>query len=92
MIDLASSNKLIWVTEIGKPSGAENFNEADQAKHLTDNIPPLIQKVDKAFWYELIDDQNTDPPKENYFGLIHIECTRKPAYAEFKGMIEALPQ
>jgi hypothetical protein len=93
MINLAGSSKPIWVTEIGKPSApAPDFTEADQAAYVVGNISPLLQKVDKVFWYELIDNHNLDPPKENYFGLLDIGYSRKPAFTEFKGIIEELPK
>jgi hypothetical protein len=69
----------------------ESFTDADQANYLADNIPALTQKVDNVFWYELIDNQNLNPPKENYFGLIDLGYHRKPAYVELKRLIETVP-
>jgi hypothetical protein len=92
MIDSVSSDKPVWVTEIGNPSNAESYTEVNQANYLADNIPPLSSRVDKVFWYELIDCQGIDPPKENYFGLTDTSYNRKPAYVELKGIIESLPK
>jgi hypothetical protein len=85
------TDKPIWVTEIGKPSASVDNTKSIQANYVVNNIPSLTHEVDKVFWYELRDCQKTQNPNEKYFGLIDTAYSRKPAYVEFKGVIEKLP-
>jgi hypothetical protein len=79
----------VWITEIGRPSSAENYSPEEQANYLAENFRGLTSKsnVEKVFWYELKDNVGLTPPKENFFGLITIENTKKPSYEVFKSML-----
>lgn len=72
------NSKPIWLTETGKPS--TNNNETEQAQYLQGVYETLISKVSKIFIYEIYDGQGAEPPKENYFGLLTINETKKEAY------------
>jgi hypothetical protein len=75
------TNKPLWVTEYGRPSnGAPEYTEADQAKWLQENFAPLHAHADKIFWYEMYDETTQNSQKENSFGLITLNGTRKPAF------------
>ncbi len=74
------TDKPIWVTETGKPSEKENYNEAFQAKYLElvcSTFKPLVNKI---FIYELKDNPNLSNSKEGHFGLLTIDGTPKEAY------------
>jgi hypothetical protein len=96
--DLASTNlekvnsiraygQPVWITEIGRPSSTENYSPEEQATYLVDNFNVLAQKAETVFWYELKDNIGLTPPKENFFGLITVENTKKPSYDAFKSML-----
>jgi hypothetical protein len=96
--DLASTNlekvnsvkaygQQVWITEIGRPSSTGNYSPEEQATYLTDNFKLLAPNVEKIFWYELKDNTGLTPAKENFFGLITIENTKKPSYDVFKSML-----
>jgi len=71
----------IWVTEYGMPSApAPNYTKQEQVTYLQDNFAPLQSKSQKIFWYELYDESNQGSIKENSFGLIMLNETRKPAF------------
>jgi hypothetical protein len=75
------SNKPIWVTEYGKPSAPSNEStEQGQADWLQSNFEPLQTHAAKTFWYELYDESVQGSTKENSFGLIKLNETRKPAF------------
>jgi endo-1,4-beta-mannosidase len=73
----ALTDKPVWLTETGKPS---INNETEQAQYVGAIYEDIAPKVSKTFIYELYDGQGTYPPKENYFGLLTINGTRKEAY------------
>ncbi len=96
--DLASTNlemlnsvkangQPVWITEIGRPSSTENYSPKEQATYLADNLDHLAPNVEKVFWYELKDNVGLTPPKENFFGLITTEYTKKPSYDTFKNLL-----
>ena len=72
------TNKLIWLTETGKPS--ERIDETAQVEYLSSiysNFKPL---VDKIFIYELKDNYGLFPETENHFGLLAINGVKKESY------------
>lgn len=74
------TSKPIWLTETGKPSAFEGNTEQGQAEYLSYvyiTVKPLVSKI---FFYELKDGQGAQPEKENYFGLLTIDGTKKEAY------------
>lgn len=74
------TDKQIWLTETGKPSEKENYNEAFQAKYLELVCSTFKPLVDKIFIYELKDNPNLSGSKEGYFGLLTVDGTPKEAY------------
>ena len=77
------TNKSIWVTETGCPSYIETEDKCDealQADYLSAFYNDIYPLVDKVFLYELIDASGLDPKKENYFGLLTVNGTKKEAY------------
>ncbi len=74
------TSKPIWLTETGKPSASLNFTEIGQAEYLSYvyiTIKPLVSKI---FFYELRDGRWAPDEKENYFGLLTFEGSKKEAY------------
>ena len=72
--------KPIWVTETGKPSDKENYNETFQAEYLQSVCSTFNPLVNKIFIYELKDNPNLSDNKEAYFGLLTIDGKQKQAY------------
>ena len=74
------TSKPIWLTETGKPSAPLNFTETGQAEYLSYVYTTTKPLVNKIFIYELEDGYGASPEKENYFGLLTLEGTKKEAY------------
>ena len=74
------TDKPIWLTETGKPSEKENYNETFQAKYLELVCSTFKPLVDKIFIYELKDNPNLSISKEGHFGLLTVDGTPKEAY------------
>ena len=72
--------KPIWLTETGQPSETDGYTEATQAEYLRSVYSTLEPHVDKIFIYELRDGRWATLDKENYFGLLTLEKTKKEAY------------
>jgi hypothetical protein len=68
-------------------SSTENYSPEEQATNLTDNLKVLAPNAKKVFWYELKDNVGSMPPKENFFGLITTEYSKKLSYDAFKGLL-----
>ncbi len=75
------TKKPIWVTEYGYPSnGGSDYNEANQEAWLQKNFAPLKAHADKVFWYELYDETTHGSAKENSFGLLMTNESRKLSF------------
>ena len=72
------TSKQIWLTETGKPT--ENNDETVQAEYLRSIYSTFKPLVSKIFIYELKDGYGASPEKENHFGLLTLEGTKKEAY------------
>ena len=72
------TDRPIWLTETGKPS--MNNSETVQAEYLSSVCSTFKPLVSKIFIYELKDGYGSSPEKENYFGLLTLEGTKKEAY------------
>jgi hypothetical protein len=72
------TSKPVWLTETGKPT--ENNDEKVQAAYLHSVYYTFKPLVSKIFIYELKDGYGASPEKENHFGLLTIEGTKKEAY------------
>ena len=73
----ALTGKPVWLTETGEPS---INNETEQAQYIGTIYTDIAPEVSKIFIYELNDGQGAEPLKENYFGLLTINGTKKEAY------------
>lgn len=82
------SKKPIWVTEYGAPSApideSNTYTEQGQAAWVQVNFAPLQAHALKIFWYELYDETIQPTVKENSFGLITLDETRKTAFYTFQ--------
>ena len=76
------SDKPIWVTETGCPSFTVEgeYDEELQLNYLSSLYERIFPLVDKLFLYELFDNSGIYPLKENYFGLLTVNGTKKEAY------------
>jgi hypothetical protein len=72
------TDKPIWLTETGKPT--ENSDQAAQATYLYSACSSYKSIVAKIFIYELNDNYGLTPEKENHFGLIQLNGTKKESY------------
>ena len=72
------TNKPIWLTETGKPS--VNNDRAAQATYLRSIYSNFESLVSEIFIYELKDNSGLPPEKENHFGLLTLNGTKKEAY------------
>jgi hypothetical protein len=72
------TNKPIWLTETRKPS--ENNGETAQATYLSSIYSTFKPLVSKIFIYELNDGYGLFPEKENHFGLLTANGTKKESY------------
>ena len=77
----------VWVTEIGQPSAPDVFSEEKQSMYLRSNFLMLqTTTVNPVFWYQLKDESDLTPDKENHFGLYTVENKPKlssETYNEF---------
>jgi len=86
-------NKPIWLTEFGWPTDDKNgLNEDLQAKYLTRTylLSYQFSDVKKLFWYDLRNDGNDKEDRENNFGLINKDYTKKESYYAYKNLISVL--
>ena len=77
------TSKPIWVTETGKPSINSETEQAEYLKTIYKTIPSEVSKI---FIYELNDGSKTEPPQENYFGLLTVNGSKKEAYDVIKNI------
>lgn len=81
--------KPIWITEIGWPSSFMDMNESKQANYLIRGmVLSLAAGVQKIFWYDFLNDDNTSSQMEQSFGLLRQPdaagyYTPKPAYVAY---------
>ena len=86
-------NKPIWLTEFGWPTdNKEGVNEDIQAKYLTRIylLSYQFSNVKKLFWYDLRNDGDDKGNRENNFGLINKDYTKKKSYYAYKNLINIL--
>lgn len=90
MTAFGDSNKQIWATEYGMPSGgASDLNETLQALSFKE---ALQQTSDKpwlgAMFFHTYRDSPGDPNQANNdFGVIRTDGSRKPVYQELQGLL-----
>ena len=92
MIANGDSNKAVWGTETGTPSGGRgDVNETLQAQSYRDSVQQMSSKPWLAtLFFHTYQDLSSNPGSvESYFGLIRYDGTRKPAYYELKDVLQA---
>jgi len=87
------NNKNIWFTEFGWPTDAtEGVSEDIQAKFLarTYLMSFAFPNVKKLFWYDFRDDGYNKSYREDNFGLVKRDYTKKSSYLAYKNLINIL--
>lgn len=89
----------IWLTETGSNSSTNQYGntEENQARFVPRIAAlELSEGVERVYFYDLIDDGNTDSEHEDRFGSLHAfgskygNYTPKPAYVSYGAMTRAL--
>jgi hypothetical protein len=86
-------NKSIWLTEFGWPTNNTGIASEDlQAKYLSRIYLMSYQfpNVKKLFWYDFRNDGDDKNDRENNFGLINRDYTRKKSFYAYKNLISIL--
>lgn len=92
MIDNGDSNKQVWGTEFGVPTGGRgDVNETLQAQSYRDAIEQINDKPWMAtlFIYTYRDLSNDPSTVESFFGMIRFDGAKKPAYYELRDILQA---
>jgi hypothetical protein len=77
--------KDIWITEIGQPSAPSPYSNQDQSSYLSSNFQMLNEIPTPVFWYQLKDETEGSPEKENHFGLFDAQNNPKDSSIAFSG-------
>lgn len=86
-------DKPIWLTEFGWPiSDEDKLDENIQARYLSRIYLMSYQfnKVEKLFWYDLRNDGDDREDRENNFGLLNRDYSKKESYYAYKNLIDIL--
>ena len=79
-----SRNIPVLVTEMGWPTshGGHGVSEAQASHYLVRFLAQVMARpwVQGVWWYDLIDDGDSDTDAEQRFGLLHAQLAPKPAY------------
>jgi polysaccharide biosynthesis protein PslG len=95
MVANGDTNKKIWVTEFGAPTNGPDPNwyvsQAAQAQMVTDamNLYKTYSWAGPFFWYTLEDSGTATSTSENFFGLLGVNGSTKPAYTTLQNIIAA---
>jgi hypothetical protein len=82
-------SKPIWITELGWTTSLLHVSEQTQANYLVrGTVLSLAAGVQKIFWYDLLNDGNSNSAVQQNFGLLNRPdanglYTPKPAYAAY---------
>lgn len=94
LVNLGHGALPFWVTEVGWPTGGNNWNtggqtEQQQSDYLAQFIAACRARTDVAviFPYQLQDWGPRDTDSEHYFGIVRQDGTKKIAYATVKALI-----
>lgn len=107
MIEKGKTNKQIWITEFGAPTGGPgksyNANQFEKFTYGSDFMKENAQRdlavqatgfyrqykdwMGPFFWYSLKDSNTSKDTPENFFGLLHFDGSKKPAYDILKNAI-----
>lgn len=81
----------LWITECGWQTQG-NMSERTQAVYLVKfHVLALAEGlVEKIYWYNLTDSEESDISEGRYFGLVHKDQTPKPSYVSYYTMVEHL--
>lgn len=89
--------KPIWLSEFGWPTHTSVVTEDIQAKYvLRSHAVALASGLEKAIWYDLMDDGLDPADKEHHFGLVHNvadprgRLTPKPGFPVYAAMTREL--
>lgn len=91
------SNKKIWMTEFGLPTGGPGalgqdfFGETRQALYVTDayNKIRTYQWAGPLFWFAHNDIGNSSSPTDFHHGLVHSDFSPKPSYSAYCSSVQA---
>jgi hypothetical protein len=86
--------KKIWATEWGAPTGTSSTSvtEAKQAKLVTNGLRWLNRSrwAGPAFLYSYRDKGPNATDREENFGIVRYDWSRKPAYAAYRSVAKSL--
>jgi hypothetical protein len=90
MVRNGDGEKPVWFTEFGWSTALTGerigVDEATQARYLQQSVEQIQQDypyVTHAFWY-CMRDRDDWTPIENFFGLLHVDGSAKPAFAALR--------
>jgi hypothetical protein len=75
--------KDVWITEIGSPSAPSPYSDQEQTSYIVSNFQMLASLNKPVFWYQLKDETNAKPDKENHFGLFDYQNNPKGSSIPF---------
>jgi len=84
-----ASDQLLWITEIGYPTGFQYWSEQMMADWLHDSFDVLrgMDGIGPIVWYNFRD-KGTDPnDPEHHFGLVEQDFTPKLTYLAYRDYI-----
>jgi hypothetical protein len=82
--------KKIWATEFGQATGgAYPISEQDQGKLVTDGLNTWYSKpfAGPMFWYSARDSGTSSTDREQHFGVLRNDGSKKPSYAVLASML-----
>lgn len=86
-------NKSVWLTELGWPTHTNGgLDEDAQAQYLSRVylLSYLSSDVQKLFWYDLRNDGDDALDRENNFGLVNRDYSKKQSYHAYQNLIRIL--
>ena len=88
MTDNGDQNKKIWATEFGAPTNGTTppITENQQAQMVTEayNLIGTYAWAGPLFWYTYRDPGNDPSDREDWFGLVRLDYSRKPSYNAYQ--------
>jgi hypothetical protein len=89
MASMGDGAKQIWATEVGYPTGgAASVTEDEQAELAREALTAWHAKpfAGPLFWYSIRDRSTQGTDREDFFGLLRHDGSRKPAYDVVAGL------
>lgn len=89
--DNGLSNKPVWLTEVGWKTQTADWEQKQAAYYaqLLDEMRKRSSWWKKTIFYELYDADACDPGKDNCWGIIRPDWSRKPAFDALKNYVVA---